>query len=128
MSAKLIDGNAIAASVRAEVKVEADALREKGIVPCLAVMLVGDDPASRVYVGMKEKKCAEVGIRNIDARLPVDTSQEEILAILDEWNADSSIHGILVQLPLPDHVDEKTVTERILPEKDVDGFHPVRSC
>jgi len=125
MSAKIIDGNEIAASVRAEVKIEADALREQGIEPCLAVMLVGEDPASRVYVGMKEKKCAEVGIRNIDARLPAETSQEDILAILDQWNADPAIHGILVQLPLPDHVDEKTVTERILPEKDVDGFHPV---
>ena len=125
MTAKIIDGNAIAASVREDVKAEATALREKGIEPCLAVMLVGEDPASRVYVGMKEKKCAEVGIRNIDARLPAETSQEEILRILDEWNADPSIHGILVQLPLPDHVDESTVTERILPEKDVDGFHPV---
>ena len=125
MSAKIIDGNAIAASVREEVKAEASALRERGVEPCLAVMLVGDDPASNVYVGMKEKKCAEVGIRNIDARLPADTSQEEILRILDEWNADPAIHGILVQLPLPDHVDEKTVTERIVPEKDVDGFHPV---
>jgi methylenetetrahydrofolate dehydrogenase (NADP+)/methenyltetrahydrofolate cyclohydrolase len=125
MSAKIIDGNAIAAAVRAEVKEEADALRERGIEPCLAVMLVGEDPASRVYVGMKEKKCAEVGIRNIDERLPADTPQEEILGILDRWNADPAIHGILVQLPLPDHVDERTVTERILPAKDVDGFHPV---
>jgi methylenetetrahydrofolate dehydrogenase (NADP+)/methenyltetrahydrofolate cyclohydrolase len=125
MSAKIIDGNAIAASVREEVKAQATALRDRGIDPCLAVMLVGDDPASNVYVGMKEKKCAEVGIRNIDARLPADAPQSEILGILDEWNADPAIHGILVQLPLPAHVDEKTVTERILPEKDVDGFHPV---
>lgn len=125
MSAKIIDGNAIAAAVRAEVKEEAAALRARGIEPCLAVMLVGEDPASRVYVGMKEKKCAEVGIRNVDERLPADTPQEEILATLDRWNADPTIHGILVQLPLPGHVDERTVTERILPEKDVDGFHPV---
>ncbi|MFO7586847.1 MAG: bifunctional methylenetetrahydrofolate dehydrogenase/methenyltetrahydrofolate cyclohydrolase FolD [Gemmatimonadota bacterium] len=125
MSAKIIDGNAIAASVRAEVKQEADDLKRRGIEPCLAVMLVGENPASKVYVGMKEKKCAEVGIRNVDERLPADTPQAEILAILDRWNADPSIHGILVQLPLPDHVDERTVTERILPGKDVDGFHPV---
>jgi len=125
MSAKIIDGNAIAAAVRAEVKEDADRLRGRGIEPCLAVMLVGENPASKVYVGMKEKKCAEVGIRNVDERLPANTPQEEILAILDRWNADESIHGILVQLPLPDHVDERTVTERILPEKDVDGFHPV---
>jgi methylenetetrahydrofolate dehydrogenase (NADP+)/methenyltetrahydrofolate cyclohydrolase len=125
MSAKIIDGNAIAAAVRAEVKEDADRLRGRGIEPCLAVMLVGENPASKVYVGMKEKKCAEVGIRNVDERLPAGTPQEEILAILDRWNADESIHGILVQLPLPDHVDERTVTERIRPEKDVDGFHPV---
>jgi methylenetetrahydrofolate dehydrogenase (NADP+) / methenyltetrahydrofolate cyclohydrolase len=125
MSAKIIDGNAIAAAVRAEVSEEAAALAQKGIEPCLAVMLVGENPASKVYVGMKEKKCAEVGIRTVDARLPAETSQEEILSILDEWNADPTIHGILVQLPLPDHVDERTVTERLLPEKDVDGFHPV---
>ncbi|MDT8435709.1 MAG: bifunctional methylenetetrahydrofolate dehydrogenase/methenyltetrahydrofolate cyclohydrolase FolD [Gemmatimonadota bacterium] len=125
MSAKIIDGNEIATAVRAEVKDEAERLATRGIEPCLAVMLVGDDPASRVYVGMKEKKCAEVGIRNLDERLPADTPQDEIVAILDRWNADPDVHGILVQLPLPGHVDERTVTERIRPEKDVDGFHPV---
>lgn len=125
MPAKIIDGNAIAQSVRDEVAREVEELKVAGVEPCLAVMLVGDDPASRVYVGMKEKKCAEVGIRAVDRRLPTESTQEEILAILDSWNADPSIHGILVQLPLPGHVDEKTVMERIRPEKDADGFHPV---
>jgi methylenetetrahydrofolate dehydrogenase (NADP+)/methenyltetrahydrofolate cyclohydrolase len=88
-------------------------------------MLVGENPASKVYVGMKEKKCAEVGIRNVDRRLSEDTPEDEILGILDAWNEDPAIHGILVQLPLPDHVNEKTVMERIRPDKDADGFHPI---
>jgi methylenetetrahydrofolate dehydrogenase (NADP+)/methenyltetrahydrofolate cyclohydrolase len=121
----LIDGKAIAASVRKSVGERVAALKEMGVQPCLAVMLVGDDPASRVYVGMKQRAADEVGIRAIDRRLPADTTQEEMLAILDEWNADPEVHGILVQLPLPDQVDERTVMERIRPEKDVDGFHPV---
>jgi len=125
MSAQLIDGKSVAQAVRGEVKLEADRLGDVGVTPCLAVMLVGEDPASKVYVGMKEKACAEAGIATREARLPVETSQEEILGILDEWNADPTIHGILVQLPLPDHVDEATVMERMSPDKDVDGFHPV---
>jgi methylenetetrahydrofolate dehydrogenase (NADP+)/methenyltetrahydrofolate cyclohydrolase len=125
VSAQLIDGKAIAASVRKSVSERVAELAERGVQPCLAVMLVGDNPASRVYVGMKQRAADEVGIKAIDQRLPADTSQEEILAILDQWNADPSVHGILVQLPLPDHVDERTVMERIRPEKDVDGFHPV---
>jgi methylenetetrahydrofolate dehydrogenase (NADP+)/methenyltetrahydrofolate cyclohydrolase len=125
MSARIIDGNAISQAVRDGVKAEVDDLKQKGVEPCLAVMLVGENPASQVYVGMKEKKCAEVGIKAVDCRLPADTPEDEILGILDEWNADPSIHGILVQLPLPDHVDEKTVMERIRPEKDADGFHPI---
>jgi len=125
MSAQIIDGNAISKAVRDEVKAEVEALRNDGVDPCLAVMLVGENAASQVYVGMKEKKCAEVGIKAVDRRLPAETSQDNILSILDAWNADPSIHGILVQLPLPDHVDEKTVMERIRPEKDADGFHPV---
>ncbi|MCK5488887.1 MAG: bifunctional 5,10-methylene-tetrahydrofolate dehydrogenase/5,10-methylene-tetrahydrofolate cyclohydrolase, partial [Gemmatimonadetes bacterium] len=125
MSAQIIDGKVISQAVRDEVAQEVEELKAAGVEPCLAVMLVGEDAASKVYVGMKEKKCAEVGIKAIDQRLPADTSQEEILSVIDSWNEDPSIHGILVQLPLPDHVDEKTVTERILPEKDVDGFHPV---
>lgn len=125
MSAQLIDGKAIAASVRKSVGERVASLAEKGVQPCLAVMLVGDNPASRVYVGMKQRAADEVGIKAIDQRLPADTSEEEILAILNQWNADPGVHGILVQLPLPDHVDERTVMERIRPEKDVDGFHPV---
>jgi methylenetetrahydrofolate dehydrogenase (NADP+)/methenyltetrahydrofolate cyclohydrolase len=127
MSAQIIDGTAIAQVVRDGVKEETGSLKSRGVEPCLAVMLVGENPASRVYVGMKEKKCAEVGIRNVDRRLAAETSQEEILSILDEWNADATVHGILVQLPLPAHVDEKTVMESILPAKDVDGFHPMNA-
>jgi len=125
MSARIIDGTAIAQAVRDEVSREVEELKDAGVEPCLAVMLVGENPASKVYVGMKEKKCAEVGIKNIDRRLNEDTSEEEILGILDAWNEDPGIHGILVQLPLPDHVNEKTVMERILPAKDADGFHPI---
>lgn len=125
MSAQIIDGNAISQAVRDAVRLDVEQMNGQGVEPCLAVMLVGENPASRVYVGMKEKKCAEVGIKAVDRRLPEQASQEEILSILDAWNADPSIHGILVQLPLPDHVDEKTVMERIRPEKDADGFHPI---
>lgn len=125
MSAQIIDGNAISQAVRDAVRLDVEQMNGQGVEPCLAVMLVGENPASRVYVGMKEKKCAEVGIKAVDRRLPEQASQEEILSILDAWNADPSIHGILVQLPLPGHVDEKTVMERIRPEKDADGFHPI---
>jgi methylenetetrahydrofolate dehydrogenase (NADP+)/methenyltetrahydrofolate cyclohydrolase len=123
--AHIIDGKAIAAKVRDDVRVRVEELARAGIEPCLAVLLVGEDPASRVYVGMKQRAADAAGIKAIDRRLPAEASEEEILAILDEWNADPSVHGILVQLPLPDHVDERTVMERLRPEKDVDGFHPV---
>lgn len=125
MPGRIIDGKAIAAKVRESVRERVEGLRGDGIEPCLAVLLVGDDPASRVYVGMKQKAADEAGIRSLDRRLPATTTEEEILEIVDAWNADSSVHGILVQLPLPDQVDERTVMERIRPEKDVDGFHPV---
>lgn len=125
MAGQIIDGKAIAAKVRESVRERVEGLRAEGVEPCLAVLLVGEDPASRVYVGMKQRAADEVGIRAIDRRLPADASQDEILAIVDDWNADPGVHGILVQLPLPDHVDERTVMERIRPEKDVDGFHPV---
>lgn len=125
MSAQLIDGKAIAADVRQSVRVRVDELKTSGIEPCLAVMLVGDNPASRVYVGMKQRAADEVGMKAIDRRLPTDVSEDEILSILDDWNEDPGVHGILVQLPLPDHVNERTVMERIRPEKDVDGFHPI---
>jgi methylenetetrahydrofolate dehydrogenase (NADP+)/methenyltetrahydrofolate cyclohydrolase len=123
--AHIIDGKAIAAKVRDDVRVRVEELARAGIEPCLAVLLVGEDPASRVYVGMKQRAADAAGIKAIDRRLPAEASEEEILAILDEWNADPWVHGILVQLPLPDHVDERTVMERLRPEKDVDGFHPV---
>ena len=125
MPGRIIDGKAIAAKVRDSVRERVEGLREDGIEPCLAVLLVGDDPASRVYVGMKQKAADEVGIRSIDRRLSATAAEEEIVAIVDEWNADPAVHGILVQLPLPDQVDERAVMERIRPEKDVDGFHPV---
>jgi len=125
VSAQIIDGKAIAAEVRRSVREQVELLNESGIQPCLAVMLVGENPASRVYVGMKQRAADEVGMRTIDKRLPPQATQDEILAILDEWNADPGVHGILVQLPLPAQVDERTVMERIRPEKDVDGFHPI---
>ncbi len=125
MAGRIIDGKAIAAKVREGVRERAEELKGEGIEPCIAVLLVGDDPASSVYVGMKQRAADEVGIRSIDRRLPATASQEEILDVVDGWNADPSVHGILVQLPLPDHVNERTVMERIRPEKDVDGFHPV---
>ncbi|MGD8496815.1 MAG: bifunctional methylenetetrahydrofolate dehydrogenase/methenyltetrahydrofolate cyclohydrolase FolD [Gemmatimonadales bacterium] len=125
MSARDIDGKAIAASVRESVRERVEELKQEGIEPCLAVLLVGENPASRVYVGMKQRAADEVGIRALDRRLPATASQEEILDIVDAWNEDPGVHGILVQLPLPGHVDERTVMERIRPEKDVDGFHPV---
>jgi len=125
MPARDIDGKAIAASVRESVRERVEQLKAEGIEPCLAVLLVGDNPASRVYVGMKQRAADEVGIRAVDRRLPATASQEEILEVVDDWNEDSAVHGILVQLPLPGHVNERTVMERIQPEKDVDGFHPV---
>ena len=125
MPGRIIDGKAIAAKVRDSVRERVEGLREAGVEPCLAVLLVGENPASRVYVGMKQKAADEVGIRSIDRRLPDTSTEEEILEIVDAWNDDPNVHGILVQLPLPDQVDERTVMERIRPEKDIDGFHPV---
>lgn len=125
MRARLIDGKKIAADIRAEVAEEVAALVAEGTRPGLAVVLVGEDPASHVYVRMKTRACEEVGIVPRDIKPPADISQEELLAIVDELNEDPAVDGILVQLPLPDHLDERAVTERILPEKDVDGFHPI---
>lgn len=125
MPAVIIDGKKISAEVKAELASEVDALKEKGVVPGLAVVLVGDDPASKVYVANKEKACAELGIRSIKRELPATTSEEELLALVAELNADPEVDGLLVQLPLPGHVDEKRVLEAIDPDKDVDGFHPV---
>jgi methylenetetrahydrofolate dehydrogenase (NADP+)/methenyltetrahydrofolate cyclohydrolase len=105
MAATLIDGKALAANMRENLAQDVAALKEKGVVPGLAVVLVGDDPASRVYVSMKEKACAKVGIYSDEHRLPAETSQEELLALVEKLNNDERIDGILVQLPLPEHID-----------------------
>ncbi|MFP4075346.1 MAG: bifunctional methylenetetrahydrofolate dehydrogenase/methenyltetrahydrofolate cyclohydrolase FolD [Halochromatium sp.] len=125
MSAQILDGKAIAAEVRAEVAAKvAERLRAGQTAPGLAVVLVGDNPASRVYVRNKSKACAEVGFHSELHELPASISQAELLAMVDRLNADPAIHGILVQLPLPAQIDPEAVIERILPSKDVDGFHP----
>ena len=123
--AELISGKVVSASVREEIKREVEELKDKkSIVPGLAVILVGDDPASAVYVRNKHKGCIETGIRSYQIELPTDTSEEELLSKIDELNADSDVHGILVQLPLPKHISEQKVIDRISPKKDVDAFHP----
>ncbi len=125
MSAVIIDGFQIAADVRHQVAEKTAELVKTGIHPCLAVILVGENPASVSYVTGKEKALAEVGMKDRSIRLPESTSEEELLKIIDELNADESVHGILVQLPLPKHIDEDKIIMAIKPEKDVDGFHPV---
>lgn len=125
MSAKIIDGKQIAAAVREELKTAVSALKEKGIVPGLGVILVGEDPASKSYVSAKEKACANIGIYSDDNRLPADTTQDELLKLVEKMNADPKINGILVQLPLPKHINEAAVLLAIDPDKDVDGFHPM---
>ncbi|MDX2193102.1 MAG: bifunctional methylenetetrahydrofolate dehydrogenase/methenyltetrahydrofolate cyclohydrolase FolD [Gemmatimonadales bacterium] len=125
MSARLIDGVAIAKAIRAEVAGEVAALKAAGVTPGLAVVLVGDNPASKAYVGSKEKATHEAGMHGVKIVLPDTTSEADILATVDRLNADPAIHGILVQLPLPKHVDSQKVLLRIDPAKDVDGFHPV---
>ena len=124
MSANIIDGKAFAASVRQKVASKVANLKEThSITPGLAVVLVGEDPASQVYVRSKGKQTIEVGMNSFEHKLDVNTSEEALLALIDELNADPIVHGILVQLPLPNHVDESLVTNHIAPEKDVDGFH-----
>jgi len=123
--AMIIDGKTIAAGIREEVRVEVDRLkREKGITPALAVILVGDNPASRIYVKNKGKASSEAGIRSIEHILPQDAKEKEILSLISRLNNDPSVHGILVQLPLPAHIDEHSIVEAVSPQKDVDGFHP----
>jgi methylenetetrahydrofolate dehydrogenase (NADP+)/methenyltetrahydrofolate cyclohydrolase len=122
--AVIIDGKAIAAQLREEIGRETAKLTARGVVPGLAVVLVGDDPASRVYVSMKEKACAATGIFSDEHKLDANTSEQDLLALIEQLNADQRIDGILVQLPLPDHIDESKVLEAISPSKDVDGFHP----
>ena len=123
--AKLLSGKAVSARVKEELKKEAAALTAEGTKPGLAVVIVGDDPASKVYVANKEKACAELDFYSEKYALPADTTEEDLLALIDRLNNDSKIHGILVQLPLPDHLDDKIIINHILPEKDVDAFHPI---
>jgi len=124
----IIDGKQAAADLRAELAIEIIKLQqEKSITPSLTVVLVGEDPASKVYVRNKVKQTREVGMISNEIILPIDTSQNDVLAILDKLNNDKSVHGILVQLPLPKHIDESTIIAAIVPEKDVDGFHALNS-
>ncbi|HIZ82988.1 MAG TPA: bifunctional methylenetetrahydrofolate dehydrogenase/methenyltetrahydrofolate cyclohydrolase FolD [Firmicutes bacterium] len=122
--AKIIDGKAVSAAVKAQVAEEVAALREKNIVPGLAVIIVGDDPASRVYVNNKKKACEALGIYSEEHALPADTTEQELLALVESLNNRSDISGILCQLPLPKHLDEKKIINAISPLKDVDAFHP----
>lgn len=122
--AKLIDGKRIASEVRADIKARAaEFTKQTGVVPCLAVIIVGDDPASKIYVKNKHKACIEAGFRSLTIELPAQTTTEELLEKLSTLENDSTVHGILVQLPLPAHIDEKAVLEHLPPEKDVDAFH-----
>ena len=122
--AKLIDGKKISGEIKDELKEKVAQLKEQGIEVTLAVIQVGNDPASTVYVGNKKKACAYIGIRSLAYELPEETTQEELLALVRELNDRKDVNGILVQLPLPAHIDEDTVIRTIAPEKDVDGFHP----
>ena len=125
LRAELIDGKAIAETIRNEVAADVAALAARGIVPGLTVVLVGDDAASATYVGAKEKASKAAGMHGETIRLPASTTQPELLSLVERLNADPAVHGILVQMPLPSHIDPDTVIRHILPEKDVDGFHPV---
>lgn len=122
--AKIIDGKQIAKEVRAEIAAECTELKKKGIVPGLAVVIVGTDPASQVYVRNKKKACEEVGFHSEVFELPEETTEEELLALVKKLNEDVNIHGILVQLPLPEHLDDEVIIANIDPKKDVDAFHP----
>ena len=124
----IIDGKQAAAELRAELAIAVKQLQqEKNITPSLTVVLVGEDPASQVYVRNKVKQTREIGMISNEIKLPVETSQADLLAILDQLNNDKSVHGILVQLPLPSHIDESTIIAAVVPEKDVDGFHALNS-
>ena len=123
MSALVLDGKTVSAAVKEEVAREVKALNETGINSCLAVVIVGDDPASRVYVNNKKKACEVCGIKSLEYALPADTTNEELLSLVKELNENDEVNGILVQLPLPKHLDDKLVIESIDPKKDVDAFH-----
>ncbi|MHB1390937.1 MAG: bifunctional methylenetetrahydrofolate dehydrogenase/methenyltetrahydrofolate cyclohydrolase FolD [Thermoleophilia bacterium] len=126
MTAEIIDGKQISADIRAELAEEVKRMQaEHGITPGLAVVLVGEDPASQVYVNNKEKACQEIGFKSIKHVLPAETTEAELLALIDQLNRQEDVHGLLVQLPVPDHIDEDKVILAIDPDKDVDGFHPI---
>jgi methylenetetrahydrofolate dehydrogenase (NADP+)/methenyltetrahydrofolate cyclohydrolase len=125
VAAKIISGKEISALVRADLRKEVDQLKAQGTTPGLAVILVGEDPASQTYVKNKEKACLELGIHSEVYRVPKDTTQEQVLKMVSDLNGRPEIHGVLVQLPLPDHIEENAVIHEIKPEKDVDGFTPV---
>ncbi len=122
--AKLIDGKIISAAVKAEVAKETEELKKKGVTPGLAVIIVGEDPASKVYVANKEKACEQMGFASFKYALPENTTQEELIALIEELNLKKEVSGILCQLPLPKHLNEELVINTIIPEKDVDAFHP----
>ncbi|MBM3889120.1 MAG: bifunctional 5,10-methylene-tetrahydrofolate dehydrogenase/5,10-methylene-tetrahydrofolate cyclohydrolase [Verrucomicrobia bacterium] len=125
MLAEILDGKRIADQIHAETRAEAEQLKARGVTPGLAVVLVGEDPASKVYVTNKEKMAGELGFFSLPEHLPADTSEAELLRVVDELNSDRRIHGVLVQSPLPKPLREELMWERILPAKDVDGFHPM---
>ncbi len=125
MSAKIIDGNAIGKQIREELRAEVADMKSRGIVPGLSVVLVGEDPASQSYVKMKGKATEELGMKSETIRLPAETAEADLLALIDRLNADRAVHGILIQLPLPKHMNSQKVLLRMNPDKDVDGFHPV---
>ncbi len=125
MKTRIIDGKKISTTILKELRKEIDALRRRNLVPGLAVVLVGNDPASEVYVRSKRKTCADLGIRSFSHDLPASCTEKRLLKLIEKLNADPEVHGILVQMPLPNPISEKRILEAILPEKDVDGFHPV---
>jgi methylenetetrahydrofolate dehydrogenase (NADP+)/methenyltetrahydrofolate cyclohydrolase len=125
--ARIIDGTEISRAIRAEIAAGVAELRERGVIPQLTVVLVGSDPASEVYVRSKTRACEEAGMRGRTLHFPVDVTREELFGVIDGLNADPEVHGILVQLPIPEHLPYKAVLERIHPDKDVDGFHPLNA-
>ena len=125
MTARLLDGVALGKTIRAEVAAEARELTAQGVRPGLAVILVGEDPASHFYVASKGKACEEAGMLSVTHRLPAATPEADLLALIDQINADPALHGLLVQMPLPKHINSRNVLHRVSPAKDVDGFHPV---
>ena len=127
MTAKILDGKKLANELKQVMKEEITELKKQGIEPGLAVVLVGNNPASEIYVSMKKKACAQTGILSYEHKLDGNIEEQELMELIDKLNEDDKVHGILVQLPLPDHIDEDKVLNRIKPEKDVDGFHPVNA-